>query len=325
MRIPDFHDVAAAAERLAGVVVETPVLRSAALDQATGARVFVKPECLQVSGSFKFRGACNRLCRLSAAEHKAGVVAWSSGNHAQGVAAAARRLRIQATIVMPEDAPRIKIDNTRRLGAEIVFYDRLRESREDIARALAAERNCVLVPSYDDPYVIAGQGSLGVELVRQLAAVDVQLDALLVCCGGGGLIAGTALAFAELSPHTELYAVEPAGFDDHARSLAAGRRVRNEPGTATLCDALLAPEPGEITWEINRRHLAGGLVVDDGEVLDAMRFALRELKLVAEPGGAVALAAILSGKLPVRGKRVGVIISGGNVDEAILAQALERH
>lgn len=325
MRIPDFHDVAAAAERLAGVVVETPVLRCAALDRATGARVFVKPECLQVSGSFKFRGACNRLSRLSAAEHKAGVVAWSSGNHAQGVAAAAKRLRIQATIVMPEDAPRIKIDNTRRLGAEIVFYDRLRESREDIARALAAERSCVLVPSYDDPYVIAGQGSLGVELARQLEAVDVQLDAVLVCCGGGGLIAGTALAFAKLSPHTELYAVEPAGFDDHARSLAAGRRVRNEPGTTTLCDALLAPEPGEITWEINRRHLAGGLVVDDGEVLDAMRFALRELKLVAEPGGAVALAAILSGKLPVRGKRVGVVISGGNVDEAILAQALERH
>lgn len=320
--LPDFHDIERARDRLAGIVRRTPLLR---LEQGFGGSeaVYIKAESLQISGSFKFRGAYNRLVQFTPEERDAGVVAWSSGNHAQGIAAAAARVGVAARIVMPSDAPRIKVENTRRLGAEIVFYDRATESREAIARELCADSGAVLVPSYDDPDIVAGQGTLGLEICEQLRAAGADLDALLVCCGGGGLIAGVSLAFAHMSPRTEVYSAEPAGYDDHARSLLSGRRMRNEPGAQSLCDALLAPEPGELTWEINRRTLAGGLVVNDDEVRDAMRFAIRELKLVAEPGGAAALAALLAGKLEVSGKRVGAVITGGNVDASLLAGILE--
>lgn len=315
-------DVRLAAERLYGRAVLTPLLDSPALDALTGGSVLLKAECLQRTGSFKFRGACNRLAALSEAERAAGVVAYSSGNHAQGVAAAARLFGLRATIVMPSDAPAIKIERTRSHGAEIVLYDRYSESREAIAEALAEERGAVLVRPYDDPYVIAGQGTAGLELVEQAAARGKTLDAVLVCCGGGGLTAGITLALAAASPATELYAVEPVGFDDYARSLASGRRERNDPGARSICDALLAPEPGVLTFEINRQALAGGLVVSDAEARAAMRFAFEHLKLVLEPGGAVALAAALTAKLEMTGRTVGVVLSGGNVSPELFAEVL---
>ena len=225
---------------------------------------------------------------------------------------------------MPHDAPAIKAENTRRYGAEIVGYDRESESREDIARALVAERNAVLVPSFDDWDIMAGQGTCGLELATQAAELDVALDVVLTCCGGGGLTAGIATAFEGLSPETAAYSVEPAAFDDHARSLAAGHRLSIDPSGKSFCDALLAPMPGELTFSINRHLLRGGLVVSDEEVEAAMRYAFRELKLVVEPGGAVALAAVLAGKLDFAGKNVGVIVSGGNVDPELFAQVLRR-
>jgi threonine dehydratase len=242
------------------------------------------------------------------------VVAYSSGNHAQGVAAAAQLLGLPATIVMPADAPAIKLDNTRGYGAEVVTYSRTRQSRDAVAAAIASERGAILVPPYDDPYIIAGQGTCGLEIVRQAAGTDARLDALLVCCSGGGLMAGCALAVSELSPKTAIYAVEPEGFDDTARSLAGGERVANEPAAPSPCDALMASTPGELTFAINRRLVSGGLAVSDSDVADAMAFAFRELKLVLEPGGAAALAAVLSGRFEARGKAVALTLSGGNVD-----------
>ena len=317
-----FTDILHAADRIKGRAARTPLLESAALNAATGARVFIKPECLQRSGSFKFRGAFNRLALLDDAERRAGVVAWSSGNHAQGIAAAAQILGVPATIVMPKDAPRVKRDKTRAYGADIVYYDRYTESREEIGAALAKERGAVLVPSYDDPAIIAGQGTCGLEIGEQAKALGASLDLLLVCCGGGGLIAGTAIAMESISPDTRIYSVEPEGLDDHARSLISGRRERIAPGATSICDALLAPEPGALTFPINKRLLSGGLVVDDREVEAAMRCAYSELKLVVEPGGAVALAALLAGKLPIAGKSVSVVLSGGNVDPALYCEIL---
>ncbi len=237
LREPDFADIEAAAARLVGRAVITPMLRSPALDERVGGQVLIKPETLQRTGSFKFRGAYNKIAQIPEAERSAGVVAFSSGNHAQGVAAAARLLDVPATIVMPADAPSIKIENTRSFGAEVLLYDRYREAREEIAAALVSERGATLVRPYDDPEIIAGQGSCGLELASQAAALDLQIDQLLVCCGGGGLTAGVALAMAERSPGTAIYTVEPKGFDDTARSLAAGRRVANETDTASICDA----------------------------------------------------------------------------------------
>ncbi len=311
---PVFADIEAAAARLAGWAVETPLLNSAALDRKLGGRILLKAETLQRSGSFKFRGAFNRISLIPEAERGAGVVAYSSGNHAQGVAAAAALLGVPATIVMPEDAPAIKIANTRGFGAEVVLYDRFTEDREALGEALAAERGATLVRPYDDAGVIAGQGTCGREIAGQAAARGVEIDALLVCCGGGGLTAGCALALAELSPRTRVYTVEPAGFDDTRRSLAEGTRVVNDPAARSFCDALLAPTPGELTFSINRRLLAGGFAVSDAEVRAAMAYAFATLKLVIEPGGAVALAAVLAGHLETRGKTVALILSGGNVD-----------
>lgn len=319
-----FADVEAAARRLAGKAVVTPLLENQALNERVDGRVLLKPEVLQVSGSFKFRGAYNRLSQLDAGQRQAGVVAWSSGNHAQGVAAAAEMLGIPATIVMPDDAPALKIANTRGYGAEVVLYDRWRESREAIAAAIAAERGAVTVPPYDDPHIIAGQGTAGLELACQAREVGATLDAVLAPCSGGGLLAGLATAVRHLSPHTEIFSAEPARLDDLARSLAAGERVRNDPDARSFCDALMAPTPGELTFPIHRALLAGGFAVTDDEVAAAMAYAFSVLKLVVEPGGAVGLAAVLSGRLPTTGRTIGVVLSGGNVDPALYAEVLGR-
>jgi len=325
-RIPDFDDVRAAARRLEGHARRTPLLADTPLDRLTGGRILLKLETLQHTGSFKFRGAWNRLQQLNATERGAGVVAFSSGNHAQGVAEAARRLGIHATIVMPSDAPRVKLQNTRDMGAEIVEYDRVHESREQIAATLAAERGATLVPSYDDPDIIAGQGTAGLEIAEQAAELGLTLDDVVVCCSGGGLTAGIAIAIAELAPKASVWTAEPEAYDDHRRSLAAGRRQRNEPGAPqSFCDALLAPIPGELTFAINQPLLRGGFAVSDDEVRQAIVFAARTLKLVVEPGGAVALAAVLAGKLDVSGRTVAVTLSGGNIEDALLAELLTTH
>ena len=322
MRLPGFDDVRAAAARIAGHARRTPLLAGTPLDGITGGRILLKLETLQHTGSFKFRGAYNRLAQLDPAQRAAGVVAFSSGNHAQGVAAAARLLGVPATIVMPADAPRVKMQNTLALGAEVVTYDRLRESREEIAARLAAARGAVLVPSFDDPDIIAGQGTVGLEIADQAADLGVRLDDVVVCTSGGGLVAGIALALHALSPGTRIWSAEPAGHDDHRRSLASGRRETNAPGTRSICDALLAPSPGELTFEINRRRLAGGVAASDTEVRNAIAFAARTLKLVVEPGGAVALASLLAGQLDASGRTVAVVLSGGNIDDELLRDVL---
>jgi threonine dehydratase len=315
-------DVLAAARRLAGHTLRTPLLENIELNQRVGGRVLIKAENLQRTGSFKFRGAYNRLSQLSADERRRGVIAWSSGNHAQGVAAAAAILDVPATIVMPADAPAIKAENTRRLGARIVSYDRFSENREAIARCMAEETGAIIVPSYDDPDIIAGQGTVGLEMLEQSRTLDSELDQCLVCCGGGGLIGGIAMAF-EDSPRTALYSVEPEAFDDTARSLRSGQRERNADDARSICDALLSPTPGELTFPINRARLSGGLTVSDEAVRDAMRFAFQHLKLVVEPGGAVALAAVLQAALPLAGRCTAIVISGGNVDPAFYAAVID--
>lgn len=307
-------DVRDAARLLDGYAVRTPLLEYPALSARAGVRVLVKFEGAQHTGSFKFRGAYNRLARIQGKARAAGVVAWSSGNHAQGVAAAARALGLPATIVMPSDAPRIKAENTRALGTEVVAYDRATESREAIATALASQRGATLVPSFDDPFIMAGQGTAGLEILDQAAALGAAVGRVLVCCGGGGLVAGIATAIKDRAPATEIYSVEPAAFDDTARSLRSGQRETVATGATSICDALLAPSPGELTFPINQALLSGGLSVTDAEVEDAMRFAFREMKLVVEPGGAVALAAALQRRLPPADLATVVVISGANVD-----------
>ena len=311
-------DVMAAAERLRGVAVQTPLLESDALNARIGGRLLIKPEVLQRTGSFKFRGAYNAIAALQ----PTAVVAYSSGNHAQGVALAARLLGASATIVMPADAPQAKLDGTRDLGATVITYDRRRDDREAIGREIAERTGAVLIRPYDDPLIIAGQGTLGLEIAAQAARADARLDGALVCCGGGGLVAGCAVALHAKLPGIAVHAVEPAGFDDTARSLAAGHRLGNAAGAHSFCDALLAPMPGELTFAINSRLLAGGLVVSDAEVATAMRFAFRHLKLVVEPGGAVALAAALAGKVQTRGRTLAIVLSGGNVDADIYREVL---
>jgi threonine dehydratase len=315
---PKFADIEAAAERLRDVAVRTPLLESEALNAQAGGRVVLKAECLQRTGTFKFRGAYNAITQVEAAA----VVAYSSGNHAQGVAAAAKLLNRRAIIVMPADAPAIKIENTRAYGAEVRLYDRQRESREQFGAEIAARTGAALIRPYDDARIIAGQGTAGLELAQQARERGVAPDLALVPCGGGGLIAGCALALTAAFPGIALYAVEPAGLDDTRRSLEAGDRQVNAPGATSICDALLVPTPGELTFAINRRLLAGGLTVSDDEVRGAIAFAFRHLKLVVEPGGAVALAAVLSGKLPLAQRTCAVMLSGGNVDPALFAAAI---
>jgi threonine dehydratase len=322
--LPRFEDVEAAAARLAGVARRTPLLAGTPLDEQLGGRVLVKAESLQLTGSFKIRGAYNRLVQLNASARRRGVVAFSSGNHAQGVAAAARMLGIAATIVMPSDAPRAKLENTRALGAEIVLYDRLRESREGIASKIASERGATLVPAFDDPHVIAGQGTAGLELMQQSGELGLTPDQVLIPCSGGGLVSGSALAIRALSPRTAVYGVEPEAFDDTRRSLAAGTLLKNPPEARSICDALQSSPPGKLTFALNRELLAGILTVSDDEVEAAMAYAFRHLRLVVEPGGAVALAAALTEKVPVRERTTAVIVSGGNVDAVMFFAALSR-
>lgn len=315
-------DIQAAAARLKGLAVETPLLESPALNARLGGRVFLKPETLQRAGAFKFRGAYNRLSQLSDDEKARGVVAFSSGNHAQGVALAAKLLGVPALIVMPSDSPSVKVEGTRGFGAEIRFYDRFTEDRIAIAEQIASERGCVVVPSYDDPHIIAGQGTVGLEIVAQAAAQGARLDTLICCVGGGGLIAGTSTAVKALSPATEIWGVEPAGFDETRRSLESGRRETIDKDARSICDALLTPIPGDLTWPINQKTLTGAVAVTDAEVAEAMRYAFSTLKLVVEPGGCVALTAALMGKVDVAGKTVAIVLSGGNVDPGLFAQVL---
>jgi threonine dehydratase len=313
-QLPTAADVDVAADRLRGIALRTPLLTSPILDALTGARVFLKAETLQRTGSFKFRGAYNKLASIPEAMRAGGVVAFSSGNHAQGVAAAARLLGMRAVIVMPSDAPRPKRERTISLGAEVVLYDRARDDREAIARDIAGQRGAVLVPPYDDPLVIAGQGTAGREIVEDLAALGLAPDVVVVTASGGGLTAGIALAVKARVPRARVYTAEPQDFDDHARSFKSGRRETNPSLTGTICDALMARTPGAMTFAINSKLVGEGVSASDEEVTAAVAFAFHELKLVVEPGGAVALAAIMAGKVAVKGRIAVAVLSGGNVD-----------
>ncbi|CAH0197294.1 threonine/serine dehydratase [Roseomonas sp. CECT 9278] len=320
--LPSFDDVRAAADRLAGRILRTPLIRHRLLDEIAGATVLVKPEPLQRTGSFKLRGATNAALLLDAEARRGGIVTHSSGNHGQACAAAAHMLGMKATIAMPSDAPAIKVAATKRWGAEIIPYDRHGVDRDALAATLAAERGATVIPPFDHPHVIAGQGTVALELLEDAGALGLEPDTVAVCTGGGGLIAGCVLALEALAPKAEVWAVEPEGWDDTRRSLEAGRRLANSVTGSPFCDALLARQPGALTFAINHRHLAGGVVVTEAEVLRAMRFAFEHLKIVVEPGGAVALAAVLEGRVAARGGVVGVVVSGGNVDPGVFARAL---
>jgi threonine dehydratase len=318
---PGIADIHAAAARLSGLIVETPLIESQELNKRFGARILFKPETLQRTGSFKFRGAYNKLSSLSEEERSRGVVAFSSGNHAQGVAASAAMFGVKAVIAMPADAPAMKIANVRKMGAEVVPFDRFRDDRMTVIRPYL-EEGMALVPPFDDPAIIAGQGTIGLELMRQAKALGVSLDAVVIPCGGGGLSSGISVAVKDASPDTAVWAAEPEHFDDTRRSLAAGTRVSNEPGHASICDAILTAEPGLITFEINRRNLTGAIAVSDKATAQAMRDAMAYLKLVVEPGGCVALAALSSGEIELSGKCIAVVLSGGNVDFGTYAQIM---
>jgi threonine dehydratase len=320
--LPTAADIEAAAKRLAGVAVRTPLINAPVLDERLGARVFLKAETLQRTGSFKFRGAYNKISSIPHERRAAGVVAYSSGNHAQGVAAAAGLLGMRATIVMPADAPRAKRERTLALGAEIVPYDRNTEDRAAIAEAIVAERGATLVPPYDDPLIIAGQGTIGAEIVADLAALGLKPELVAVGASGGGLAAGTALGIKAKVPEAALYAVEPEGFDDTLRSFRSGKRESNARMSGSICDALLSATPGELTFPITQALIGQGVTVSDAEVGRAVRYAFEELKLVVEPGGAVGLAALLAGTLDVEGKVVVGILSGGNVDAALFCRLI---
>jgi len=317
-------DIRAASLRLRGRAVRTPLVDAPAASRIAGAWVFAKPEVLQRTGSFKFRGAMSRLSLLTEGERRRGVVAYSSGNHAQAVACAARDMSTSAVIVMPSDAPRLKIENTRSHGAEVVLYDRVKEDRVAIGQRIANERGLVLVPPFDDPHVIAGQGTIGLELVADAARQGLAFDLVLVPCSGGGLAAGIATAMAALSPRTRVIAVEPETHDDLARSLASGTRMSNPDGRVSICDSLMAAQPGALTFPLLQASGASAVSVSDAEALAAMAHAFFEMKLVVEPGGAVALAALLAGKVDARDKTVCVVLSGGNVDADMFQRAL-RH
>ena len=323
--LPTFADIEGAATRIAGLAVRTPLIENPRLNEQVGARVFLKPEMLQRTGSFKFRGAFNKLASIPQDKRAGGVVAFSSGNHAQGVAHAAQLLNMRATIVMPSDAPLSKRERTKAYGAEVVLYDRDREDREAIAAEIAGKRGATLVRPYDDPHVIAGQGTVGKEIAEDMAALGIAPDIVVAPASGGGLVAGVATAIKARYPQAMVMSAEPEGFDDHARSLRAGKREPHHAEGRTICDALMASIPGEITFAINSRLLAQGLTASDAEVGAAVGFAFRELKLVVEPGGAVGLAALLAGRIDVEGKNVVIVLSGGNVDADLYASIINAH
>jgi len=320
--LPTYEDVQAAAKRIAGHAVRTPLLNSPSLDAKLGGRLLVKAEPLQRTGSFKFRGAYNKIAQIPAADRARGVVAYSSGNHAQGVAAAATMLGLPSWIIMPADAPAIKIARTKEFGATVVSYDRYTDDREALGVELQKKYGATLVRPYDDPDILCGQGTVGLEIAAQCQPLGIVPDAAIVCCGGGGLVSGTALALSGALPSLPVYAAEPADFDETRRSLVSGKRESNALDARSICDALLAPTPGELTFAVNRKLLAGGLAVTDDEVRSAMRTVFVEFKLVVEPGGAVAIASVLSGKLPIAGKTIVAVASGGNVDPAMFAQII---
>jgi threonine dehydratase len=322
--LPTASDIEAAAKRLAGVAVRTPLINAPVLDEAIGARVFLKAETLQRTGSFKFRGAYNKISSIPKDRRAAGVVAYSSGNHAQGVAAAARLLGMRATIVMPADAPRPKRERTLALGAEVVLYDRNTEDRAAIAKKIVAERGATLVPPYDDPLIIAGQGTIGAEIVEDLARLSLKPEIVVVGASGGGLAAGISLGVKSKVPSAKFYAVEPEGFDDTLRSFASGKREANARMSGSICDALLSNTPGELTFPITRELIGQGTTVSDDEVGDAVRYAFHELKLVVEPGGVIGLAALLAGKVAVKGKIVVAILSGANVDPELFGRLIAK-
>ena len=317
---PTAADIETAARRLAGVALRTPLISSPVLDAVTGARVFLKAETLQRTGSFKFRGAYNKLCSIPAEQRAGGVVAFSSGNHAQGVAHAAKLLEMPSVIVMPADAPKPKRDRTQAFGAEVVLYDREKEDREAIARAIAEKRGATLVPPYDDPFIIAGQGTAGREIMEDLTALGLKPDIAVIGTSGGGLAAGISLALKARAPGVKIYTAEPEGFDDTARSFRSGKHEHNERRSGSICDALMSNTPGQITFEITRELIGEGLTASDQEVGRAVAFAFRELKLVVEPGGAIGLAALLAGRPDVKGKVVVAVLSGGNVDPELFSR-----
>ena len=319
--LPTFADIEAAAARIEPFACRTPLVENAGLNRQLGARVLLKLETLQRAGSFKFRGALNRIAKLPPAERGKGVVAFSSGNHAQGVAAAAALFGVPALIVMPKDAPRAKLEGTRAYGAEIVLYDRVKEDREAIATALCEERGSTLVRPFDDPDVVAGQGTVGLEIAQDAAARGVALDAVLAPCSGGGLIGGIALAFSVLSPATRSASVELENYDGMRRSLAAGARTAAPGGALSIADGLMAPIPGEIPFALAKRHLADTLAVGDAELASAVAYAARTLKLLVEPSGVAGLAALISGKYAVKDKAVAVVLTGANGDFSTIAEA----
>ena len=318
--IPTFADVQAAAARIAPHAIRTPLVESWQLNELTGGRVYLKLEILQRTGSFKFRGACNRLAMIPQSARKKGVVAFSSGNHAQGVAAAAKLFGMPALIVMPSDAPRPKIEGTRAFGAEIVTYDRVREDREAIAARICAERGAVLVKPFDQAEIIAGQGTVGLEIAAAARHLGMTLDEVLVPCSGGGLVSGTALGLKGSGVEARVHSVEPEKFDGMKRSLEAGQRVQAPGGKLSIADALMAPIPGAVVFEVAKDLLAPGFAVNDAELERAVVFAARKLKLLVEPGGAAGLAALLAGRIDASGKTVAVVLSGGNAEFGQIAE-----
>jgi len=316
--------IRAAAVRLEDHARRTPLLSSPFLDELAGRRVLIKPECLQHTGSFKFRGAWSAVSALAPETRKRGVIAFSSGNHAQGVAYAASQHGVPSVIIMPADAPQLKIDNTRALGAEVILYDRETENRDEIGERMSAERGLTLIKPFDEPQVIAGQGTTGLEIASQAAELGVTEADVLVCCGGGGLSSGIALALEADAPNLRARPVEPEGFDDVKRSLAAGAIQRNNQMGGNICDAIVTPQPGNLTFPIMKRLCGSGIAVSEEDALHAMAEAFLRLKLVAEPGGAVALAAALYHGDEIQGDTVIAVISGGNVEPAMFARALGR-
>lgn len=322
MHTASFEGVKDAARQIAGVAVRTPLIESPALNEQLGGRVLLKCENLQRAGAFKFRGAYNRISRLAPEELKRGVVAYSSGNHAQAVAAAARMMGTSAIIVMPADSPAVKVEGVRSFSGEVRMYDRYAESRENIGEEIAATRGSVLVRPFDDPFVIEGQGTTGLEMVEQAREIGAGIDQLLCGASGGGLIAGINLSMAALSPDAPVIGVEPRDYNDFQLSIAAGERLTHAPAKGTICDALMTDRPGELTFPINQR-VAGVVTVSDAEVAEAVRYAFRALKLVVEPGGAVSLAALLTGKVEAAGRTSAVVLSGGNVDPGLFSAIIE--
>lgn len=322
--LPIYSDIENAEKLLRKNSIKTPLLESSLLNEALGGRILIKPECLQRTGSFKFRGAFNKISNIEQNKLKNGVVAYSSGNHAQGVAHAAQLFGISATIIMPNTAPAVKKQKTKEYGATVIEYDIQSESREKLGQAISEETGAILIKPYDDPYVIAGQGTVGIEICRDLNVIAVKPDQLLSPCGGGGLIAGISLATHQHFPDCKIFSCEPEGFDDTLRSLESGVRVSNDPGNSSICDAIITPTPGELTYQINEKHLSRGICVTDEQVLNAMKVAFEHFNIVVEPGGAVALAAVISSNVDVTNKTTIVICSGGNVDSSLFARCLTR-